>query len=76
MRRFLPIHYTAITNKLWPTNPVSFDKWRTLFANSSAIHTNSQLTKNVAVIDDPQYCAYAFLGPALCPLSYFSSSQF
>ena len=76
MKRFLPIHYTQIKNKLWPANPVSFDKWRTLFANSSAIHTNSQLTKNIGVVDDPRYCAYALLGPAFCPLAYYSTREF
>ena len=75
-RTFMPVHWSQVSNKLWPVEPLSFEKWKRMFENSSAIHTNNQMTKDIVVIDDPQYCAYALLGPKLCPLAYFSVSIF
>ena len=75
-RRFIPIYWKQVANKLWPVEPASFEKWKTMFENSSAIHMNYQLTNNIAVPDDPQHCAYALFGPMLCPLSYFSTENF
>ena len=76
MNRFLPVHYSRVVNTFWPEVGVPFDVWRTLFTNSSAVHFNSKITKGLAVPDDPQFSAYALLGPRLCPLAYYSSRYF
>ena len=75
-KRFLPVHHTRVVNTFWPEVGVPFDVWRTLFTNSSAIHFNNKITRGLAVPDDPQFSAYALLGPRLCPLAYHSSRNF
>ena len=76
MKRFMTIYFTHIADSLWPEEPVSFDEWKNIFANSSAIHINNKMSQNLVVTDDPKYCAYALLRPKLCPLAYYSTSNF
>ena len=52
MRRFMPIYFTQIADSLWPEEPVSFIEWKTIFANSSAIHINNKMSKNLKVPDE------------------------
>ena len=72
MPRFLPVRYKT----LFPDTPVKFQKWQKTFQKSSAIHFFSKLTSKLAVVDDPQYNAYALLGPRYCPRSYYSDHNF
>ena len=76
MNRFLPVFHMRVVNTLWPEVGVPFDVWRIIFTNSSAIHFNNKITRGLAVPDDPQFSAYALLGPRLCPLAYYSSRNF
>ena len=55
---------------------VSFESWRSMFENTSAIHFYNALTKNFAVEDNPRHFLYALLGPRYCPHSYFSTDDF
>ena len=76
MTRYLPVQYSGVVSRFWPEVGVPFDVCRKLFANSSAVHFNYMITNKVAVPDDPQFSAYALLGPRLCPLAYYSSRNF
>jgi len=64
------------TIDLFHENPKSFDWWENLFRNSTAVHFGNSVNGRVANIDDPQYSAYAVIGPHYCPLSYFSDQNF
>ena len=71
---------------------MSFEDWEKLFQNSTAVHfASSQTSKlanigkisinifliiNFCCLDDPQYSAYAVLGPHYCPISYYSDINF
>ena len=76
IQRMMPVYWTNAEKVFWQEKPVKFEVWRKLFENSSSIHFYSKMTSYLMVDDDPQYCAYALLGPQYCPSAYFSSNQF
>ena len=58
--------------KLFPMRPMKFQDWKKMFQRSSAVHFFFKRTANLRVVNDPQYNAYALLGPQYCPIAYFS----
>ena len=76
MQRMIPVHWSAAPELFFPELPVSFNRWKTMFENSSTVHFFGKITANILVPDDPQYSTYALLGPRYCPLAYYSMEQF
>ena len=76
MQRMMPVYWSAAPELLFPEEPVSFNRWKTMFENSSTVHFFGKMTAHLVVHDDPQYSAYALLGPRYCPLAYYSTEQF
>ena len=76
IQRFYAVYFESATALLFPDQPVSFTRWETLFENSSTVHFFSKMTSHLVAHDDPQYSAYALLGPRYCPYAYYSSDGF
>ena len=76
MQRMMPVYWSAAPELLFPEEPVSFKRWEAMFENSSTVHFYGHMTAHLVVHDDPQYSAYALLGPRYCPLSYYSTEHF
>jgi len=70
--KLMPVNW----NELFPEKPTTFHQWKQIFKDSSAVHFFSHANVNLVVDDDPQYSAYALLGPRYCPLAYFSDKNF
>ena len=70
--RLMPLYWY----ELFPEKPTTFEEWKQAFKDSSAVHFFSHANVNLEVDDDPQYSAYALLGPRYCPLSYYSDKNF
>ena len=60
------------------TAPVSFPRWKELLCNASSVHfAGAVRSANTLLLStEPQYSAYALLGPRYCPVSYFSVKYF
>ena len=74
--QLVPVHGDHMVEEYWPTSPTPLSHWRNLFSNSSAIHFFSSGSAKLRVPREPQYCAYALLGPHYCPLAYYGSPDF
>ena len=70
--RLMPVKWS----QLFPEKPTTFEEWKQAFKDSSAIHFFSHANVNMVVDDDPQYSAYALLGPRYCPRVYSSDKNF
>ena len=75
-RIFISAHIYKVVQILFPEQPKPFSHWQQLFQNSSTVHFASSQTSKLAVQPDPQYSAYALLGPHYCPVSYSSELNF
>ena len=64
------------SSTLFPEQSRSFQEWKNIFANSSSAHFANKQTSKFAHVDDPQYSAYALLGPRYCPVAYYSDRNF
>ena len=76
MEKIMSVRSVVSGPMLFPEKPVAFNKWREVFAHSSAVHFFGHHTSDLAVHDHPQFSAYALLGPRYCPLSYYSTNNF
>ena len=76
MQRMMPVYWSRAEDLLFPEQPVSFKSWMTMFENSSTVHFFGKMTAHLVVHDDPQYNAYALLGPRYCPNAYYSTTEF
>jgi len=76
MKRLMPVHWTAAQGLLFPEKPVSFSRWERIFQNASTVHFFGYMTSGLVAHDDPQYSAYALLGPRYCPHAYYSTQYF
>ena len=76
MKTIMSVEWKKTLKLLMPTKPVEFNTWRKLFAKSSAVHFFSHTTDPLTIYDNPQYSAYALLGPRYCPSSYYSTHNF
>ena len=76
IQRFYPVYWSFAPELLFPDQPFSFERWETMFENSSTVHFFGKMTAHLVVHDDPQYSAYALLGPRYCPYAYYSSTGF
>ena len=73
MKRLMPVHWTAAQGLLFPEKPVSFSRWERIFQNASTVHFFGYMTSGLVAHDDPQYSAYAVLGPRYCSHAYYST---
>ena len=76
MQRMMPVYWASSPGLLFPEEPVSFQTWDTMFKNSSTVHFFGKMTAHLVSHNDPQYSAYALLGPRYCPVSYYSTQEF
>ena len=72
----MSVHFLIVAQTLFPEKQKTFEQWKKTFKDSSAVHFFSKETSDLAVYDNPQYSAYALLGPRYCPLAYYSNSSF
>ena len=75
-KEIMSSNYQSAKANLFPEKPKSFEDWKIFFQNSSSVHFFSKITSELGVSDDPQYSAYALLGPRYCPLSFYSVTHF
>ena len=68
--------YDKVPGWYFSATPVTFESWRHMLENASALHFFNQITKNFKVEDDPSHFLYALLGPKYCPNSYYSTNYF
>ena len=76
LRRIMSVHWLKVAQTLFPEKPKTFEEWKRLFKYSSAVHFFSKTTSGLTVFDNPQYSAYALLGPRYCPIAYYSVNNF
>ena len=78
MVRVLTVNWQRSDQIIDSRVPISFEEWKEIFQNSSSIHFSGAVRANLVwqLPDDPQYSAYAVLGPRYCPLSYYSVRYF
>ena len=78
MARILGVNWQKSDQIIDSPVAISFPEWREIFQQSSSVHFSGAVRANLGwqLPDDPQYSAYALLGPRYCPLAYYSVQYF
>ena len=78
MVRVLAVNWQKSDQIIDSRVPISFEEWKEIFRQSSSVHFSGAVRANLdwQLPEDPQYSAYALLGPRYCPLAYHSVRYF